>query len=569
MIRARSLAWAVLFCLAGLGSASAQPSRLACPDDMIASRGETTPLACTCQPEQLADGTVWGTDLYTDDSRICRAALHAGAIGPRGGLVRVTPRPGADTFPASLRNGIQSEPYDAYDHAYVVARLDPAETAGADEACPQYGHALRGSAEPIQCACSAAEAAAERSIWGTLVYTDDSAICRAARHAGVIGEEGGRVTVVAAPGRATYAGSTRNGIPSGGFETWEGSFRFEGVSLTGPEPCPDGFAAYRVGGPLTCTCTAEQAGQGAVWGWGAYTDDSAICRAALHAGAIGPAGGSVTVEQIPGQRAYFTGTRNGVRSEAYGPWAASFRFAGVTMPPPPPQPVDALLCPENFNDYRGEAQPVPCLCPAEATLTGDVAGTDVYAEASAICRAALHAGAVGRLGGAVLVQALPGARGYAGSTRNGVTSHDGGPAQGSFRIQAARAGTTLQAPVQAPIAETLNRTGRVQLYIAFRSNSFDIDPPAFDVLTQLYSALMADPSLQLRLIGHTDNTGTPQVNAFLSLRRAEAVRNWLVSQGIPATRLATEGRGPDEPIADNNTDPGRALNRRVMAERIR
>ena len=47
------------------------------------------------------------------------------------------------------------------------------------------------------------------------------------------------------------------------------------------------------------------------------------------------------------------------------------------------------------------------------------------------------------------------------------------------------------------------------------------------------------------------------------------MRNWLVSQGVAANRLATEGRGPDEPISENNSDAGRALNRRVMVERTR
>ena len=86
---------------------------------------------------------------------------------------------------------------------------------------------------------------------------------------------------------------------------------------------------------------------------------------------------------------------------------------------------------------------------------------------------------------------------------------------------------------------------------------------------QLRAALASDPGLRIRLIGHTDNTGTPQVNAFLSLRRAEAVRNWLAGQGVATNRLTVEGRGPDEPIADNNSDTGRALNRRVMVERVR
>ena len=124
------------------------------------------------------------------------------------------------------------------------------------------------------------------------------------------------------------------------------------------------------------------------------------------------------------------------------------------------------------------------------------------------------------------------------------------------------------APVQAPVAESLQRTGQVQLYITFRTGSADLDIGAAPVLTQVRDALLADPALRLRLIGHTDSTGPPAVNLPLSQRRAESVRQWLVASGIDAERLAAEGRGPNEPIADNGSEAGRSLNRRVQAARL-
>jgi outer membrane protein OmpA-like peptidoglycan-associated protein len=88
------------------------------------------------------------------------------------------------------------------------------------------------------------------------------------------------------------------------------------------------------------------------------------------------------------------------------------------------------------------------------------------------------------------------------------------------------------------------------------------------VLTQLRDALAADPALCLRLTGRTDATGTPAVNIPLSQRRAESVRQWLVANGIPAERLAAEGRGSNEPVADSASESGRALNRRVQAVKL-
>src|SRR5262249_31593629 len=123
-------------------------------------------------------------------------------------------------------------------------------------------------------------------------------------------------------------------------------------------------------------------------------------------------------------------------------------------------------------------------------------------------------------------------------------------------------------PAQQPIAATIQATGQVQLYIQFRFDSAELDASAASILVELRDALNAVPSLRLMLFGHTDAVGTPQYNLALSLRRAQSVVNWLIANGVTSTRLAAYGKGQDEPIADNNTDAGRALNRRVQALRV-
>ena len=92
------------------------------------------------------------------------------------------------------------------------------------------------------------------------------------------------------------------------------------------------------------------------------------------------------------------------------------------------------------------------------------------------------------------------------------------------------------------MGESLRRTGQVQLYIIFRSNSADLDIAAAPVLSELRDALVADAGLRLRLTGHTDSTGKAVVNGPLSQKRAESVRQWLVASGVAPDRLAAAGK---------------------------
>jgi outer membrane protein OmpA-like peptidoglycan-associated protein len=71
------------------------------------------------------------------------------------------------------------------------------------------------------------------------------------------------------------------------------------------------------------------------------------------------------------------------------------------------------------------------------------------------------------------------------------------------------------------------------------------------------------PSIQVKVEGHTDSTGSYETNQKLSLARAVTVRDYLVAQGVEASHIGVEGLGPDQPVADNATAEGRARNRRV------
>jgi outer membrane protein OmpA-like peptidoglycan-associated protein len=99
--------------------------------------------------------------------------------------------------------------------------------------------------------------------------------------------------------------------------------------------------------------------------------------------------------------------------------------------------------------------------------------------------------------------------------------------------------------------------------ISFDTGRADIKPNLRSVLDSFANGLRDDPTTRIRIIGHTDSTGSDAINDPLSLQRARSVKNYLADRGIADSRIEAEGRGEHEPIADNSSDAGRAKNRRV------
>jgi len=115
---------------------------------------------------------------------------------------------------------------------------------------------------------------------------------------------------------------------------------------------------------------------------------------------------------------------------------------------------------------------------------------------------------------------------------------------------------------------TVSRVGE-GIAVSFESGLlFDYDSDvvkstAASNLRALAQSLDKYPNTDLMIVGHTDAQGSDSYNQGLSERRAAAARNYLVSQGVSASRIRVAGRGESEPIASNDTDEGRAQNRRV------
>lgn len=99
--------------------------------------------------------------------------------------------------------------------------------------------------------------------------------------------------------------------------------------------------------------------------------------------------------------------------------------------------------------------------------------------------------------------------------------------------------------------------------VHFATNQSTIEPESFAMLQEVAAVLKSRPEIHLRIEGHTDSRGSLRRNMTLSQERAEAVKQFLVGQGIDATRMEARGFGPTQPIDDNRTARGRENNRRT------
>ncbi|MBV5294757.1 MAG: OmpA family protein [Curvibacter lanceolatus] len=99
--------------------------------------------------------------------------------------------------------------------------------------------------------------------------------------------------------------------------------------------------------------------------------------------------------------------------------------------------------------------------------------------------------------------------------------------------------------------------------ISFDTGSAVVKPNLRPILDRFAEGLRNNPRAEVRIVGHTDSTGSDAVNNPLSQDRAASTRDYLVARGVPFDRFMVEGRGSHQPVASNDTADGRARNRRV------
>jgi len=174
------------------------------------------------------------------------------------------------------------------------------------------------------------------SVWGSGVYTDDSSVCAAAVHAGLIDPAaGGTARITITPGQDAYVASTAHGVASEAYATWPASFYFPDAAPVsssadlGAESWLASVVTLGVGVGFTGTLECAPSGAlGEVWGTGVYSGASSICTAAVHFGLIDTAaGGSVTFDVLGAQPEFIGSTARGVTTHDHATSGPAFQFS--------------------------------------------------------------------------------------------------------------------------------------------------------------------------------------------------------------------------------------------------
>ncbi len=125
----------------------------------------------------------------------------------------------------------------------------------------------------------------------------------------------------------------------------------------------------------------------------------------------------------------------------------------------------------------------------------------------------------------------------------------------------------VAAPEKTPEAETFGsvETGKMLVLenVFFERSNYVLLPESFAELDKLVRTLRQNPAVRINIAGHTDNVGDPRLNQSLSEYRARVVMNYLIRHGIAGDRVGATGYGGSRPVAGNDTETGRAKNRRV------
>lgn len=186
------------------------------------------------------------------------------------------------------------------------------------------------------------------------------------------------------------------------------------------------------------------------------------------------------------------------------------------------------------------------------TQRGTATGAGIGAAAGAVIGAATAGGNRGRSAatGAAVGAGVGALGGYVWSKRM---------EEQRQKMQQASAGTGIG------VSQTADNRLKVNIPAdaGFDTNRADIRPNLRGVLDKFAGTMTEHKVTMIEIVGHTDATGSDAVNNPLSVARANATRDYLVSRGVAAGRISTAGRGETQPVASNDTEAGRAQNRRV------
>lgn len=290
------------------------------------------------------------------------------------------------------------------------------------------------------------------SVWGSGPYTFDSDMATAAVHAGVLAvSETKTVKVSVLAGQSSYTGSLRNGVTSTTYSAPTTDAYRLNADDGGDNPIlqdPGSLRVFEAGvGGVHRFKVTGVARSGSVWGTNAYTSDSALAVAAVHAGVlVDGQTGVVRAVIVPAQTNYAGSTVNGVTSNSYGQYVGAYALSNpagtVSLIAYPGMLGNPLPDPGSLSAHRGRNLAAQHFNVTGST-TGGVWGTGIYTDDSKLAVAAVHAGilAVGQQGivkvvirPGLSVSPTQGTNPYVGSTANGVTSNSFGTYAGSFSV---------------------------------------------------------------------------------------------------------------------------------------
>jgi outer membrane protein OmpA-like peptidoglycan-associated protein len=159
-----------------------------------------------------------------------------------------------------------------------------------------------------------------------------------------------------------------------------------------------------------------------------------------------------------------------------------------------------------------------------------------------------------------------GSKGVATGAAVGAALGAGGGYLWSQRMQEQKA-TMEQATAGTGVGVSQTADNQLKLDIpsdiSFDSGRYDIKPNLRPILDRFATTLKQNPVTTVKIVGHTDSTGSDAVNQPLSVNRASATRDYLTDRGVAPERISIDGRGSHQPVADNTTTAGRAMNRRI------
>lgn len=199
-----------------------------------------------------------------------------------------------------------------------------------------------------------------------------------------------------------------------------------------------------------------------------------------------------------------------------------------------------------------------CANMSEEQQRGTARGAAIGAAAGAVL-GAMTDGGDGALRGAAIGAGVGAVGGHIWSTRM---------EEQKRQMEQSTSGTGVEVTQTADNQLKLN----IPSDVSFAVGRADIQPNFRPILDTFAQGMVRNPEARVRIIGHTDSTGSDAINNPLSINRAASVRDYLTARGVPMASIAIDGRGAREPLATNSTAEGRARNRRVeifMAEPAR